>query len=251
MRAKLFKAGLALAFLGLALFPVSGEAQGGGETLTLHLRRTFGFSAGGRIQGRFTVTAAGPQDLTEVTFTLDGNPIGSVSQAPFSLAFSTGDYPLGAHALSASGRTSAGVTLEAQPLQLEFISAESSASSALKIAGPIVVGALVLILISAIVPGIGRRNRKFELGSYGAAGGAVCPRCGMPYSRSVLAPNLVLGKLERCPHCGKWAVVSRASQAQLDAAEARYRQDAQQGEVDPDQHERRYERMIDDSRFED
>lgn len=251
MRPKLLKAGILFAFLGAVLLPVIGEAQGGDAALTLHLRRTFGYAAGSRIQGRFTVTVEGPQDLVQVTFTLDGNPISTLSQAPFRLAFSTGDYPLGTHALSASGQTSAGVTLEAQPLQLEFISAESSAGAALKIVVPIVVGALVLILISSVVPALGRRQRKFELGSYGAAGGAVCPRCGMPYSRSVLAPNLILGKLERCPHCGKWAIAARASRERLEAAEARYRQDAHQGEVDPDQHERRYERMLDDSRYED
>ena len=65
-----------------------------------------------------------------------------------------------------------------------------------------------------------------------------------------MGPNLLVGKLERCPHCGKWAIAGRASPAQLEAAEARYEKDAHQGEVDPDQHERRYERMLDDSRFE-
>ncbi|MFN2148128.1 MAG: Ig-like domain-containing protein [Anaerolineales bacterium] len=231
-------------------FPRDGQAQSDGESLKLSLTRNFGYAVGGRMQGRFTVKAQGPQDLSQVTFLLDGESIAQVTQSPFRFAFSTGDYALGAHTLSATGLTSSGTTLEAKPLQVEFISAEASAGSSMKIVVPILAGALLLALISAIVPALSRKKGSFELGSYGAAGGAVCPRCGMPYSRSIMGPNLVVGKLERCPHCGKWAIVRRATPAELEAAEARYQQDAHQGEVDPDQHERRYERMLDDSRFE-
>jgi hypothetical protein len=38
----------------------------------------------------------------------------------------------------------------------------------------------------------------------------------MPFSRSVLAPNMLVGKLERCPHCRKWAIVGRAGSADLE-----------------------------------
>ena len=34
---------------------------------------------------------------------------------------------------------------------------------------------------------------------------------------------MVVGKLVRCPHCGKWAVLSAASPAELAAAEERER----------------------------
>jgi hypothetical protein len=234
----------------LALLPAVGSAQSGGEALTISLRRTFGYAAGSRIQGRFTLSARGSDDLARVTFTLDGNTLAEVTEPPFQFAFSTGDYALGVHTLAAIATTTAGQTLEAQPIQREFVSADASTGAALKIVGPIVIGALLLVLITSIVPALSRKKKPFELGAYGIAGGAVCPRCGMPYSRSAMGPNLVVGKLERCPHCGKWAVVPRASQAKLQAAEARYAQDAHQGEVDPDQHERRYERMLDDSRFE-
>jgi hypothetical protein len=37
-----------------------------------------------------------------------------------------------------------------------------------------------------------------------------------------MAPNLVAGKLIRCPHCGKWSLQPRASQDLLEQAEARY-----------------------------
>jgi len=235
----------------LSLLPAAAAAQGGGQSLELSLKRTFGYAGGGgQIQGRFAILASGPSDLASVTFLLDGETMAEVAQAPFRYSFSTGDYALGAHTLTATGTTSSGQTLNAQPLQLNFVSADASASAALKIAVPILVGALVLALVSSIVPALSRKRKPFELGSYGVAGGAVCPRCGMPYSRSAFGPNLVVGKLERCPHCGKWAIVPRASKARLQEAEARYRQDAHRGEVDPDQQERRYERMLDDSRFE-
>lgn len=58
-------------------------------------------------------------------------------------------------------------------------------------------------------------------GDYGLAGGAICPGCGKPFARHPLAPNLLAGKLSRCPHCGKWSVVARATPAALAEAEAR------------------------------
>jgi hypothetical protein len=63
--------------------------------------------------------------------------------------------------------------------------------------------------------------------TYGLAGGAVCPKCGLPFSRSVFGLNLLVGKLSRCPHCGKWSVVGRASPEELAAAEAKLRGEKQ------------------------
>lgn len=60
---------------------------------------------------------------------------------------------------------------------------------------------------------------------YGVAGGAVCRRCGLPFARSLMDPNLLVGKLTRCPHCGKWAVLPAASPAELSLAETRERQE--------------------------
>lgn len=60
-------------------------------------------------------------------------------------------------------------------------------------------------------------------GQYGVWGGAVCPNCGKPFSRSFLGINLVGVRLERCPHCGKFISSRRATPEQLDAAERRFR----------------------------
>jgi len=58
---------------------------------------------------------------------------------------------------------------------------------------------------------------------YGALGGAVCPSCGQPFSRSFFGINLVGVRLERCPHCGKFVAARRAMPDQLEAAERRFR----------------------------
>jgi hypothetical protein len=94
------------------------------------------------------------------------------------------------------------------------------------------------------------RKKPHVPGVYGMAGGAICPRCTFPYARGLMAPNLVIGKLSRCPHCGKWAVVAAASPDALAAAEARLAAE-NQGEVREDSEAEKLQQRIDDSRFED
>ena len=112
----------------------------------------------------------------------------------------------------------------------------------------ITVGAM---LVSALIPMLtGKRGKQRPIGEYGAAGGTVCPRCGFPFSRGVLSPNVVMGKLERCPHCGKISIRPRAGYDELSAAEERLRQAQDETaavEVDPEEALRR---ALDDSQFE-
>ena len=69
--------------------------------------------------------------------------------------------------------------------------------------------------------------------------------------RHALAPNLLVGKLERCPHCGKWAIVPRAAPADLVAAEARLRADNQEGVMQVEEsEEEKLKRELEESRFE-
>jgi hypothetical protein len=96
----------------------------------------------------------------------------------------------------------------------------------------------------------GRKNKRFELGEYGPMGGVVCPRCGLPYSRPFLAPNLLLGKLVRCPHCGKIAVLRASSLAELSAAEDRFRSRSNEGAFTGETVEEELRRSIEESRFE-
>jgi hypothetical protein len=239
-----------LALLGTAFLPLGTSAQTQEPTLTLSLKRDFGYAGGGQIQGRFTATAQGPDDITSVSFWIDDELMGSLSQSPYRIGFSTGDYALGVHTLFVTAQTASGTNLQSEQLTVEFVSAETSLQEGLKLAGPILAITLILLILGSVVPALSGKRKLFELGSYSAAGGAVCVRCGMPFSRSLLAPNLFLGKLERCPHCGRWAFVRRASRERLEAAEERYRLDAHKGEVVLENGKDDLRRELEDSRFE-
>ena len=93
------------------------------------------------------------------------------------------------------------------------------------------------------------RNKEFVPGKYGPAGGAICSRCALPFSRSLLAPNLVTGKLVRCPHCGKTAILPRAPLQQLKEAEARLTRDGES--LARSSQQDNLEKLIEESRFED
>ena len=114
---------------------------------------------------------------------------------------------------------------------------------------PILIIVGIATLVGALAPAIIGRGKEFKPGNYGAAGGAVCSRCTFPYSRQVFAPNLLVGKLQRCPHCGKWAVVPRASRSELEAAEARWAREGTSSVEAPSQEEQ-MRQLLDDSRYE-
>jgi len=87
--------------------------------------------------------------------------------------------------------------------------------------------------------------------SYGLSGGTICPNCGRPYSRHIWAPNVVIGKFDRCPHCGKWRVVQRLSTATLRAAEQAELEGSEPSLPEtPLSEEEKLRRLLDDSRFE-
>ena len=150
-------------------------AQDGDDRLDVDLRRNFGYSGGGRIQGRFTISADGPQDLERVKYLLDGDFLAEVSESPFRFSFSTSDYALGAHTFSAVGTTASGAEAFSEEIRVEFVSAEESWQQAANIAIPLIVGVVVLVGLGALLPALmGRRSGGFKLGNYGPAGGAVC-----------------------------------------------------------------------------
>jgi len=234
------------------IISIPAYAQDGEDRLVLHLRRNFGYSAGGRIQGRFTISADGPENLESVRYLLDGEFFAEVSEPPFRFSFATSDYALGVHTFSGIGTTASGAEIFADDISKEFIGAEDSWQQATDIVIPLIVGIGIIMALGVLFQTMmGRRSGSFVLGKYGSAGGVVCPGCSFPYSRHFLSPNLVFGKLERCPHCGKWAIVPRASHAALEEAEARYRTDAETGtlEQDAEGSTSKTERQIDDTRY--
>ena len=240
---------IALSLMLILTVATAGAAQSeGGLTITFH--RDFGYSAGGEIQGAFSLTAEGPDNLARVDYYLDDQLLGSASQAPFKISFNTGNFAVGSHTFLAVGTTTNGAEIRSASRTLEFVSAEDSWQTAGKIVLPILGVVLAMALLGTAGPMLLGRTTVFRLGEYGAAGGAVCGRCGMPFSRHFFSLNMVFGKLERCPHCGRWAIVPAASSAALQQAEARWRADSQQGELKPESEADRLSDQIDESRYE-
>ena len=227
------------------------RAAGQDESWDLGLNRDFGYAGGGDIQGRFTLEIDEVEGLTQVVFFMDGAVMATDRDAPFEVPFSTGDYPLGPHTFTAVGTLAGGGEIRSPERQVDFVSADESWKAALRIAGPVLVVVLVATALGIVGPVLLDRGKKgFRRGVYGGAGGAVCPRCGLPFSRHLFGPNLLLGKLERCPHCGRWSVVRQANRAELEMAEARLDADSQKGAIDVDDAAERLRQEIDDSRFE-
>lgn len=245
---------LLLLSLGLAwsLFSMTASAQD--ESLKLGLNRDFGYSWRGDIQGTFTATATGPADLQRVTFSIDGQPIGEDTAPPFELRFTTDSYSLGMHMLQAVGTTAAGQELRSNQINANFVSADEGTKAGLSMVLPMMAILLAAVAITAGLSMIGSgKLKQLPPGTprtYGAAGGAICGRCGRPFPRHFFAPNMVLGKLERCPFCGKWAIVAGQSMERLRAAEAAELEDAASGEtVAVESEEERLRKQIEDSRY--
>lgn len=240
----------------LALLSVS-PALAQSVELDLRVSRNFGFSSGtGRVQGSFTMRVSGPSDLTRVEFLIDNQPMGEATQTPFSIRFNTDNYPLGEHTLSATGYTSAGQELKSNEYHLEFVSAQAGWQSASRIIIPILGLVVLMMLFGFVLPAITGRGKlaSLPLGAarnYGASGGAICPKCHRPFSLHFFSLHLLMSKLERCPYCGKWSLVRRASLQDLRSAEAAELDGAQAGEFKSQKPEEELRKQLDDSRFQD
>lgn len=222
MKTKIFTATwLVIICLSAVILSVSAQTV---TPLTLNMRRNFGYSSGtGDIQGNFTLKATPDQAVQRVIFYLDGEPIGEASTEPYELRFVTDNYPVGVHSLTAKGFTAAGLELDSNIIKVNFVTAEATRTAMFTIVG-FVFGALILVtILSMAIPTLlGKKVKPVPLGAqrnYGLLGGSICPRCSRPFARSLLGINLVVGRLERCPHCGKWSLVGRASLEALRAAE--------------------------------
>jgi hypothetical protein len=243
----------------LSLFLLGWTDQSCPE-LQIGLRRDFGYASGtGKIQGTFTISASGPQDLNRVIFYLDKNPLGDIAQPPFALRFSTDSYGLGEHTFSALGYTSSGCRLDANSISAVFVTAKEGWDAGLKIVVPILslVLGITVLMVAATVFSSGltaKKLRDLPPGAerkYGFAGGAICPRCKRPFARHILSPNMLVGKLERCPYCGKVGIVAAQSMQALRAAEAAELTAAgvqSNNEASP---EEQLHKDLDDSRFQD
>ena len=233
------------------LIPASPAMAQDDESLILDFNRDFGYGGfGGDIQGRFSLKVVSPDNLVRVEYYLDGEKVYDGTEPPFRWQFNTGSYPEGRHTFDAIGYKVDGTEVHATEFSRTFLSADNAWSNVGDMLLPILVIVGLATLLGVLVPVVLSRKKTYTLGVYGLAGGAICPRCSFPYSRNVLSPNLVLGKLERCPHCGKWAIVPRASTATLEDAEKRYEAE-NRGTIQVESEEDKILKMIEESRYED
>jgi len=230
---------LLVALLSQALV-VFGQ-EGGDAALTLHFRRDFGYALGKQMQGKFTIRADGPQDLTRVEFLLDGQVIAEDSKAPFSLAFDTGQYPEGIHHFSALGYRSNGDRLQSDVISQQFV-----AGNRVTVVVVVIVGLVLLFGLASFL--LARRSKSTKAG-YGYLGGAVCSNCGRPFSIHWWSLRLGIGRFDRCPHCGKWHMTHRASAEALQAAEDAFGEGQGQAAAESENQEEKLRRLLDESRY--
>ncbi|MEA2008312.1 MAG: hypothetical protein U9O54_04260 [Chloroflexota bacterium] len=246
MKSKTF---LLLLVAALFVMPGIASAQEDDPTLSLRLNRNFGYGGLGKIQGRFTLEVEAAENLSRVEFFVDGDLMGVVEQAPFDYQFHTENYSSERHVFSAIGYTSDNLVLRSNQISKIILSSEDAWAETQQMIVPILVLVGGLTLLGLVVPFLLGRKKDFKIGEYGLAGGAVCPRCELPFSRHLLSPNLLVGKLARCPHCGKWSIVPRASGKRLEEAEARFRSADSPLPVESPSEES-LKRMLEESRFE-
>lgn len=246
---------LTFGIAALLVLPVSAQ-QGTG--INLSLSRNFGFSSGtGRIQGQFTLKASGPENLQRVVFYLDDQELGEATNAPFNFSFNTGSYSATRHSMRAVGYTADGQQLQSNVINAQFITSAQAGQSTLRIIIPIAVVVVLAIALSALIPLLSTRGKTEGLPmgskrSYGMLGGAVCPKCGRPFSIHFWGINMLAGKLDRCPYCGKWSLVRRSSMADLRAAEqAELDQATSEAIQSPLSEEEKLLKELDNSRYRD
>ncbi len=224
--------------------------------LTLSVRRNVGYSGGGQIRGSFRMEVTGPDNLTSVTFKVDGAEVGAVTAPPFKINFETTDYALGWHDLSAVGQTADGRTLASNVRRFEFVSSEEEWAAARSIMLP-VFGLVGVILIFAfgvpILLTLTAKKTTVPLGAprkYGLMGGTICPRCRRPFAIHWWGLNATVGKFDRCDHCGKWSFVRRVSMDKLRQAETAELKMAQpETPIAEQSPEEKLKQQLDDSRF--
>ncbi len=248
---KQYKIFIIAALLTMLLAFPAGAQQDTPE-LEIRLNRDFGYGGfGNDIQGTFTIRVDGPENLQEVHFYLDDTLLGRDEEAPFALQFNTDNYDPGLHNIYAVGLLPDGGEIRSRDISANILSSEESKNRTFLIVGPILAISVIGVLLGSIIPALmGRKGEKRPIGEYSIAGGTVCPRCTFPYSRRTFSPNLIFGKLERCPHCGKWSIRPRASQADLFEAEERLRASQEVTTSTEIDQEDSLRRALDESRYE-
>lgn len=237
---------LAVVLLVLATFPVLAQEA----DLRLSLSRDWGYGGpNGNIQGTFSFRVEGPDDLVSVQFFIDDQLLATDTQPPWRYQFSTDNFALGPHQLYAAGLTAGGEQLTSNVVQRTFVPEGEGWEAGLRIALPLIVLAVV---VPSLIYLISWRRDKGRVKRYGMIGAAICPNCGHSFGMHWWAPNLLSAKYDRCPHCGKWGSVRRASRADLERAEAMWSSQTDESALTTGQTEAdKLRKQLEDSRFDD
>jgi hypothetical protein len=212
-----------LLFLRVFVLPVSAQES----EFSIGLRRDFGYGAGSNIRGTFTISLTGDESqVGSVEFLIDGNVMATDEQAPFRFQFHTDDYGVGMHQLSARVFLKDGRVVNTSATGLNFLSQSEERQNMVTlfvgIGGTLALALVIYFLVERLV--FKRKpTRGIQPGqerNYGLIGGTICPKCGRPFPRHIWGINLLVGKLDRCEHCGKWSMTVGATSEQIRAAEA-------------------------------
>jgi len=201
-------------------FPAMAQEE---ETeITFSMSRDFGYSSGsGDIQGTFSMKVNDTGNLSRVDFLMDGKVIFEDQEPPYRYQFNTSNFDLGVHSLSVIGYTKEDRELHSGEKRLKFVSPEEGGEFVLRIIVPLFALIFGLMALSYL-PSLLRRGKTTPYGeprNYGLIGGTICKNCSRPFAFKIFSPKLLVGRLDRCPHCGKWNLLQRKSLQELRAAE--------------------------------
>lgn len=221
------KRSLSLFILLVILFTVvSHPVSAQEDEYSIRLRRDFGYGAGNNVRGTFTISLVGDErQVTQVEFIIDGTRMALVEQAPFRFQFHTDAYEFGSHHLQALVSLLDGRVEQTAAVRMNFISPEDERGNVTTLfigMGAIAVVSLVVFGLVQVLVFKRKPKHQTQPGvpqQYGAMGGAICLKCGRAFPRHFWGLNLLVGKLDRCPHCGKWSITKRATPDQLREAE--------------------------------
>ncbi len=216
----------------------------------LRLSRDWGFGMGGNIEGTFSYRVTAPDNVVRVEYLMDDAVIATGTETPFRYQFNTEDYPDGSHTMQAIGYTADGQALPSNSITRNFLAPNVASQATIWLVGGILAVIAVGWLLTYFVGTRGKSAKEKAVS--GAHGTAVCPNCSKPFARHLFAPNLGATKFDRCPHCHKWNMVGRASQAEIDAALEILHGSKDDTAVSPTTSpEDDLRNQLDDSRFED
>lgn len=231
-------------FLGLSTSLVNAQGE---SSWTISLRRNWGYGAGSNIQGSMTLSISGDLvSVTRVEYFIDDQLLSDQNEAPFSFSFNTDNYEEGVHELHARVYTKNGEVISVGPSIYNFLSSADAMKTTFRLIG-VILG--ITLLGMAISYFISSRSRSSGERGVGPLGLAVCKRCGQTFPRSIFGINLVAGKFERCPHCGKWQLTRRASEAEIEQAERKLHPVDVSNEHTHETESQPVKDALDDSRF--